>query len=182
MTTFTSSISGSQFPNSEKVPVSLIREGILKEILKDHPTCSKEGPISLSELNAYRQQYTQNLLSKEIGTLTDLERTVLDTINQNRFISDETSEFKNPSTKGQRWADRIASFGGSWKFIGIFSMFIILWMLLNIWWLHEKGFDPYPFILLNLILSCLAALQAPIIMMSQNRQEERTGNAPVMTT
>lgn len=74
---------------------------------------------------------------------------------------------------GQRLADKVASFGGSWRFIILFGIFIIIWMVINIVLLLNKGFDPYPFILLNLILSCLAALQAPVIMMSQNRQEEK---------
>jgi hypothetical protein len=74
---------------------------------------------------------------------------------------------------GGRLADRVAEFGGSWTFIGIFATILIVWMLINGWWLSNKGFDPYPFILLNLVLSCLAAIQAPVIMMSQNRQEDR---------
>jgi uncharacterized membrane protein len=76
-------------------------------------------------------------------------------------------------TAGQRIADKVASFGGSWTFIISFGVFILIWISINIFWLVNKGFDPYPFILLNLILSCLAALQAPVIMMSQNRQEEK---------
>ena len=67
----------------------------------------------------------------------------------------------------------MATFGGSWTFIIFFGVFILLWIAFNIYLLANKGFDPYPFILLNLILSCLAALQAPVIMMSQNRQEEK---------
>src|SRR5690606_14752946 len=78
-----------------------------------------------------------------------------------------------PLSPGQRLADKIADFGGSWTFILLFLAFILLWMGINLYWLANKGFDPYPFILLNLILSCLAALQAPVIMMSQNRQEEK---------
>jgi uncharacterized membrane protein len=76
---------------------------------------------------------------------------------------------KEPITFGDRMADRIASFGGSWTFIGIFVGVMLVWITINILE-HNKSFDPYPFILLNLVLSCLAALQAPIIMMSQNRQ------------
>lgn len=76
-------------------------------------------------------------------------------------------------TFGQRVADRIADFGGSWTFILLFLGVIIVWMAINVWYMGNRGFDPYPFILLNLLLSCLAALQAPVIMMSQNRQEER---------
>lgn len=74
---------------------------------------------------------------------------------------------------GDRMADRIAAFGGSWTFILSFIGFLAVWISFNIYWLSNKGFDPYPFILLNLILSCVAALQAPLIMMSQNRQEEK---------
>jgi uncharacterized membrane protein len=75
------------------------------------------------------------------------------------------------TTYGQRWADRIAKFGGSWTFIGIFMSIMLFWIGINVFQLTHP-FDPYPFILLNLVLSCLAALQAPIIMMSQNRQNE----------
>jgi uncharacterized membrane protein len=67
----------------------------------------------------------------------------------------------------------VAEFGGSWGFIIFFGGFLVCWIILNAFWLSNQGFDPYPFILLNLILSCLAAIQAPIIMMSQNRQEEK---------
>lgn len=74
---------------------------------------------------------------------------------------------------GVRLADRVAEFGGSWTFIGIFAAILVVWMLVNAFWYSNKGFDPYPFILLNLVLSCLAAIQAPVIMMSQNRQEDR---------
>jgi uncharacterized membrane protein len=84
-------------------------------------------------------------------------------------IDDEPSKL----TLGQRVADRVADFGGSWTFIISFGFFILIWIGLNVYWFANKGFDPYPFILLNLILSCIAALQAPVIMMSQNRQEEK---------
>lgn len=173
MENFTSDLSKNEFPVSERIAGKAIRVGILKEIQKDHPAFNDEGCCSTSELNHYRQSYVRDLLSKEVGTLTELEQTVLDNINHNHLISDEASEIKNPATRGQRWADRIATFGGSWRFLGIFGAFLLCWMLLNIFWLHEKGFDPYPFILLNLILSCIAAVQAPVIMMSQNRQEEK---------
>ncbi|MBO0933150.1 DUF1003 domain-containing protein [Fibrella sp. HMF5036] len=76
-------------------------------------------------------------------------------------------------TLGQRLADKIADFGGSWTFILTFLGVMVSWIGLNAWIFANRGFDPYPFILLNLVLSCLAALQAPVIMMSQNRQEER---------
>jgi uncharacterized membrane protein len=76
-------------------------------------------------------------------------------------------------TLGQRVADKVADFGGSWTFIISFVVFLLVWIFINAFVFFNKGFDPYPFILLNLILSCVAALQAPVIMMSQNRQEEK---------
>ncbi|WP_317245478.1 DUF1003 domain-containing protein [Flavobacterium amniphilum] len=85
----------------------------------------------------------------------------------------EVDDNASKRTFGERVADKVASFGGSWTFIISFMVFLGLWIFTNIYFLDNKGFDPYPFILLNLILSCIAALQAPIIMMSQNRQEEK---------
>ena len=76
-------------------------------------------------------------------------------------------------TLGQKAADKIAGFGGSWTFIISFIVLLVIWMMINSLYLLSKAFDPYPFILLNLVLSCLAALQAPIILMAQNRQTER---------
>ncbi len=88
----------------------------------------------------------------------------------NKLLQDES---KGDFTFYQRIADKIATFGGSWIFILSFLFFILLWICINIFLLTKKSFDPSPFILLNLMLSCLAALQAPVIMMSQNRQEEK---------
>ncbi|UYQ92652.1 DUF1003 domain-containing protein [Chitinophaga horti] len=168
---FTSNISNKSYPASEKVSAKSIRPGLMNEIRKEHPEFDENCYLSVQEMNHYRQQYIQQLLIREVGTLTDLEKTVMDNINQDHLISDEASEVKNQESRGDRWADRIATFGGSWRFIGIFTAFLVSWMALNVVLLREKGFDPYPFILLNLILSCIAAIQAPVIMMSQNRQE-----------
>ena len=174
MQTFTSDISGKSFPVAEKTSGKRVRNGILKEILKVNPSFNEDCFLSVGELSHYRQQYIQDLLSKEIGTITELEQTVLDNIKHNHILADEASDIKQEElTRSQRWADRIASFGGSWKFIISFGVFILIWILINIYSLHRAGFDPYPFILLNLILSCIAALQAPVIMMSQNRMEEK---------
>jgi len=83
------------------------------------------------------------------------------------------TEFEIDSTLGEKMADGLASFGGSWKFITIFASILFIWIVLNSFLLLKKPFDPYPFILLNLVLSCLAAIQAPVIMMSQNRQDSK---------
>lgn len=173
MQTFKSSVSGHEYPVAEKVSAKNLRDGIIKVIQKEHPSFNEDCFLSVAELNYYRQQYISSLLNKEMGTLTELEKTVINNISSGHLISSEAGETSQSPDYGQRWADRIASFGGSWKFIGLFMLFLIIWMAINIFWLNNKGYDPYPFILLNLILSCIAALQAPVIMMSQNRQEEK---------
>jgi uncharacterized membrane protein len=174
MQTFKSDISGEWFPVSEKTSGKLVRNSVLKEILKTNPAFNEDCFLSVTELNQYRQQYIRNLLAKEVGTLTELEQTVLDNIKHNHILADEASDVKQERlTRPQRWADHIAFFGGSWKFIISFLCFILVWILINIYSLNKARFDPYPFILLNLILSCIAALQAPVIMMSQNRMEQK---------
>ncbi|KHO48623.1 MAG: hypothetical protein QJ16_C0005G0104 [archaeon GW2011_AR1] len=99
------------------------------------------------------------------------------------FKKEETKKVKNsllithpnalPTTRGQRAADRLTKIAGSWSFIIGFLVFLVLWMMTNVIWLEHQSWDPYPFILLNLVLSSLAAFQAPIILMSQNRENER---------
>jgi uncharacterized membrane protein len=108
--------------------------------------------------------------------LTSFERHVLQSILKKNTVSRDTqSEFDDNRTFGDRLADQVAQFGGSWTFIVIFVTFMIAWIVLNSYLLSQKGetFDPYPYILLNLFLSMTAAIQAPIIMMSQNRQAEQ---------
>jgi uncharacterized membrane protein len=174
MKTFHSDISNIEFPISERVSAKTIRHSILNLIQKDNPQFSHESYLSLSELNNYREKSISDYLVKEIGELTELEKTVLTSLTNNNTLTDKISgEEKQILTVGQRIADKVASFGGSWTFIISFGVFILIWISINIFWLVNKGFDPYPFILLNLILSCLAALQAPVIMMSQNRQEAK---------
>lgn len=111
-------------------------------------------------------------LEEHIRRLGSLERSVLSgLLNRQHWTRDPNQAFDAQTTFGGRIADRVASFGGSWTFIGLFAIVMISWMAMN----QEMGrpFDPYPYILLNLVLSCLAALQAPVIMMSQNRQAAR---------
>jgi uncharacterized membrane protein len=99
---------------------------------------------------------------------------VLDSLRQQEILSRNPDvELQSSLTAGQRLADRVADFGGSWRFIILFAVVLFLWMAVNSVVLIIRPFDPYPFIFLNLILSCLAAIQAPVIMMSQNRQETR---------
>jgi uncharacterized membrane protein len=170
---FKSDLSGNDFAEDQKVKGDAIRSGVFQKIKETHPHFNKDCSLSVSELNQFRNQYIHSSLEKEIGTLSELEKEVIEALHKNKTISDDISETTDERlTYGQRLADRIAAFGGSWAFIIIFFTILFSWIATNLY-LLSKPFDPYPFILLNLILSCLAALQAPVIMMSQNRQEEK---------
>ena len=174
MQTFFSDLSDIEFPVSEKVSGKTIRKSILDLIQKDNPKFTSDNFLSISELNNYRETYIEGFLKKQIGSLTDLDQTVLDSLKDKTTLTDKLDgEELMVMTFGQRIADQVAAFGGSWTFIISFGLFLLIWICINIYWLGNTGFDPYPFILLNLILSSLAAIQAPVIMMSQNRQEEK---------
>jgi uncharacterized membrane protein len=170
---FKSDISGQDFTEDQKVKADAIRSGVFEKIKESHPHFNEGCYLSVSELNQFRNQYIHSSLEKEIGTLTELEKEVIEALHKNETISDDIEvTLDEKLSYGQRLADRIATFGGSWTFIIFFFAILISWIITNLY-LLTKPFDPFPFILLNLILSCLAALQAPVIMMSQNRQEEK---------
>jgi uncharacterized membrane protein len=169
-----SHISKIEIQKGEDIKGQEIREGIFNLIKYEHPDFDKDSYITLSELNQYRRLYLTSLIIQEKGELAIIDRDVMDAIKNNAILSENIQdEIEAELTFGQKIADRVAAFGGSWTFIITFFSFILIWMTINIWFLASKPFDPYPFILLNLILSCLAAIQAPIIMMSQNRQEQK---------
>jgi len=171
--TFISEISGLEFPEKERVWGEAIRMPILNMIREDYPSFDKSKCISDKELNIYREKYISKFLQSEVGELSDIHKNVMKSLSFDKsFVSKVEDEVDN-RTFGQVVADKVADFGGSWTFIISFFIFIMIWIAANVYLLLNKGFDPYPFILLNLILSCLAALQAPVIMMSQNRQEEK---------
>jgi uncharacterized membrane protein len=170
--TFKSAISGLEYPEKEKVFGNTIRIPILNLIKDDYPDFDINQCIADSELNVYREKYISKFLQTEVGELTDLHKNVIKSLSDKSIVSKVEDDVDN-RTFGQIVADKVASFGGSWTFIISFFIFITIWISSNVFLLLNKGFDPYPFILLNLILSCIAALQAPVIMMSQNRQEEK---------
>lgn len=172
-TTFKSAISGLEFSEKEKVSGKSIRNAILNLIKEEHPDFDEEQLIANSELNVYREKYISKFLQSEVGELNDLHKNVLQSLSNDTSFVNKVEDEPDSRTFGQVIADKVASFGGSWTFIISFFIFITLWISSNVVLLLNKGFDPYPFILLNLILSCIAALQAPVIMMSQNRQEEK---------
>lgn len=173
MSTFRSDLSGKEFPENERVSAKNLRQSLFHFINKTHSNFSKSCFLSIEEMNDYREKYISEFLNKKLGNLTEVEKQVIQSVSKNTMISTEVEEDEQEITFGQKLADKVAEFGGSWGFIIFFMTFLFAWILLNVFWLSNHGFDPYPFILLNLILSCIAAIQAPVIMMSQNRQEEK---------
>ncbi len=172
--TFISNISNQEFPVSDRVSAKTLRQSLLDMIKKDHPEFNSDSCLSVTELNFYREKYISDYLVKEIGEIGQLEKQVVDTLTDTKMLTSQLEEKElDKLTVGQRVADNVASFGGSWTFIISFGIFLFLWIVMNTVVLTTNAYDKYPFILLNLILSCIAALQAPVIMMSQNRQEEK---------
>jgi uncharacterized membrane protein len=151
-----------------------IRPDILALIQADYPSFNPHGYICKEELDKYRADYIQRVMEKDKGELSDLEKEVLESMQQSELLSKNLNqEFAQKVTLGGKVADKIASFGGSWPFIAIFLSIIAAWIVINSLLLLERSFDPFPYILLNLVLGSIAALQAPVIMMSQNRQESK---------
>jgi len=173
MKTFVSDISGQEFPMADCVYGKMIRKSIFDSIRKEYPNFNPDSLLSISELNYFREKYISGFLLKEASELNELEKTVIKSLKNKHSVLPQFEDDASQITFGQKVADKVAEFGGSWTFIISFMVFLVLWILTNVFLLVNKGFDPYPFILLNLILSCIAALQAPVIMMSQNRQEEK---------
>ena len=159
---------------SQLWPGELVRDSLVETIRKKHPDWSSSGFICLADLNHFRAEYVQDVLEAEKDELSSLEAEVVRSLKEHELLSKNVNlEFDRELTFGERLADKVAEFGGSWRFIISFAVVLAVWIAINslvlLWW----PFDPYPFILLNLVLSALAALQAPIIMMSQNRQEAK---------
>lgn len=158
-------------PEEAMIALSGIRPPVLELIRKTHPEVDLQGSICLSDFNRFRILEYEQVLAGERQQLSDLERKVLQSVSDNTPLTRNLNEqYEEQIPLGARIADRVALFGGSWRFILIFSSVILLWIAVNSFLLLSRAFDPFPFILLNLVLSCLAALQAPVIMMSQNRQ------------
>lgn len=174
MPNFVSDLSHKKFPLIDKVSGKSIRKSLLDFIQQENSDFTTDQYLSAQELNAFREAYITKYITAQIGELGNLENKVLSSLTDDTTLTNKLDEDDNETrTTGQRIADQVATFGGSWSFIIFFGVFILIWILTNVFWLYRSAFDPYPFILLNLILSCIAALQAPIIMMSQNRQEEK---------
>ena len=160
-------------PNSGMI-AELIRPSLLEFIKKQVPDLDSRAFMCFEDLGNFRKDYVKEVLEDEIGELSALDNEVIQSLEQHEILSaDISKQFEKKLTFGERLSDHIAEFGGSWKFLITFGALIFVWIGANAVLLATRAFDPYPFILLNLILSCLAAVQAPVIMMSQNRAEAR---------
>jgi uncharacterized membrane protein len=167
-------ICGKHKKPSEVIPAELIREPVVKIIRKTHPDWSSSGFICISDLNHFRAKYVEDIIRRDKGEISALEKQVVKSLEEQGLLSENVNiVFDRRLTLGERLADKLADYAGSWRFISIFFAVLILWIAINSVVLIWKPFDPYPFILLNLLLSCLAAIQAPVIIMSQNRQETK---------
>jgi uncharacterized membrane protein len=173
-TQHTCQVSGKTMPDSDLVPLSALQETVLQPLLQDHPNIDTKGYVSKDLANQYRYKQVEQLLKDENGELRLIDQEVLKKLRASELFSHNIeADVAVKLTFGQKIADHIAEFGGSWTFILSFLGFLVVWIFINAFILVTQAFDPYPFILLNLILSCVAALQAPVIMMSQNRQETK---------
>ena len=169
-----SAVTGRKYRKRELVNIDHLRPALTERIRRDHPDLPQDARISLGELSRYRMLYLEELLQQEHGEFTELDREVAESIARHDTIAENTEvEYEGQRSFGERLSDHLASFGGSWSFLIAFAIVLVVWMAINVWRGDKQAFDPYPFILLNLVLSCLAAIQAPIIMMSQRRQEEK---------
>jgi len=158
----------------EPIAFGMARPSLASRLATKHPNLTADDIICRKHLTEERTRYVEELLEHERGELTELERQVVESLAREETVAENVEEtWEDRRTFGERIADLVADFGGSWNFIISFFVVLIVWMAFNVWAASGKVFDPYPFILLNLVLSCLAAIQAPIIMMSQNRQEAK---------
>lgn len=167
-------VCGGMFAASDVLPGSLVRGSIGAFIAQRLPSWDPAGFICRSDLNRFRAEYVRTEMEKERGELTALEEEVMHSLGEGAVVADNLNkEFDESLTLGERISDKVAEFGGSWRFIILFFIVMAVWITANSIFLLFRPFDPYPYILLNLGLSLLAAVQAPIILMSQNRQEAR---------
>ena len=169
-----SAISGKKYRRRDMVNIDGLRPSLAERIRSDFPDLPANAMISRTELARYRMIYVEELLQQEHGEFTELDRQVAESISNQDTIAENTEEeFEEHRTLGEVLSDHLASFGGSWAFLISFFTVLVIWMGFNLFQGETSAFDPYPFILLNLVLSCIAAIQAPIIMMSQKRQEAK---------
>lgn len=167
-------ITGKDRPKREMINVETVRPSLAERIRLDYPDLPSDAMISRRVIDLYRVKYVEELLKAEHGDITEIERKVADSLASHDTLAENVeAEYEEDRTFGEWLSDELAAFGGSWVFLIVFALFLAIWMGYNLAAGEQKAFDTYPFILLNLILSTIAAVQAPIIMMSQKRQEAK---------
>jgi uncharacterized membrane protein len=168
------SVCGRAIGPDDGLPAELLRDSVKDLVRRDHPDWQPGGLICGDDVHRYRMELVEAALTAERGELSQLDTEVMEALRQHELMTANVNEEYDERLKPGQWvADRVARFGGSWAFILGFAAVLGLWVVVNSTVLLAHPFDPYPFILLNLVLSCLAAIQAPVIMMSQNRQETK---------
>ncbi|MGF9564720.1 DUF1003 domain-containing protein [Neorhizobium sp. JUb45] len=167
-------LTGIPLKRKDAVRVDDLRPALVDYLRSQHPTLHSDDYINRKTMDDLRGEYIRELLKDERGELSSLETDVVESLRSHELLAENVeTEYTGRRSLGDRIADGVASFGGSWTFIISFFAFLAVWMLINAALGQAEAFDAYPFILLNLVLSTIAAFQAPVIMMSQRRQEEK---------
>jgi uncharacterized membrane protein len=167
-------VCGQEKPLGDLWPGYLVKGGVLKTIRKKQPRWSEEGYICLPDLNRFRAEYVEDVLEEHLGEAATLEKGFLESLKEQDLVSRNINvAYAEELNFWQRLSDKVAEFGGSWPFVLGLVGTIILWMVVNSLVAIFQPFDPYPYIFLNLVLSALAGIQAPVILMSQNRQDAK---------
>jgi uncharacterized membrane protein len=167
-------LTGRMISRRNAIPLESVRPTLVDRMMRDHPTLTHDALISRDEVGRYRSLYVEEILTAERGELSELDKQVAESLSNHETISEDVEEdYDEERSLGERMSDRLASFGSSWWFLISFAVFLAVWMAINVAIGQARAFDSYPFILLNLLLSTLAAIQAPIIMMSQRRTEQK---------
>ncbi len=167
-------LTGRMIARRNAIPLESVRPTLVDRIMRDHPDLPADALISRDEVGRYRSLYVEEILKAERGELSELDKQVAESLNNHETISEDVEEdYAEERTLGEKLSDHLASFGSSWWFLISFGVFMLVWITINLTVGSGRAFDSYPFILLNLMLSCVAAIQAPIIMMSQKRTEQK---------
>jgi uncharacterized membrane protein len=173
-------VSKTEVPADKAKQGFTVRPSILQLIKEVEPTFTSDSWISDEELKKYKVRYIETLFQNDKNRENEIQEMVKQAVANHDFMSinfiDTINNEDSESTLGQRMADKVAEFGGSWTFIFSFFTLMAIWMFGNVLlkiYQPDYAFDSYPFIFLNLVLSCVASIQAPIIMMSQNRSSEK---------
>lgn len=167
-------VTGQQLRRRDAVNIENMRPALVDFIRQDHPAIPDRGFLSRKLIEKYRSRFISELLREERGELSALENEVIESLESHDTLAENIEDdYEEKRSLGDRVADGVAIFGGSWTFIISFCAFLAVWMAINLILGADAAFDAYPFILLNLVLSTIAALQAPVIMMSQRRQEQK---------